>query len=154
MCVTHSPKNTVLGYTQVFNQWWAFLKHFDFTTQVPKKYMAVYIERDSTIYHLDIVWSLQVQKREICTDKKRKPNKSKVSSLFFLHNDKVSPMSTFSSCVCVCVQTIWRRAHEAHDLCMSVWIVSVSDPSLTLGGCSNLCHVASPAFVRFPARVI
>lgn len=40
--------------------------------------------------------------------------------------------------LCVCVQMLWRQVHEAHDLCMSVWTVSVLNPS-RVGGCA-LCE--------------
>lgn len=58
-------------------------------------------------------------------------------------------------CVCVCVQIIWRQVHEAHDLCMSVWTVSVSNPS-HVGGCapfgqmeSEECHYKTVSLHSF-----
>ncbi|XP_024921127.1 anillin isoform X3 [Cynoglossus semilaevis] len=59
------------------------------TLTFPTKFTLSDISSD---FGINIEVYCLVQKREICTDKKRKPNKSK---------------------------TIWRRAHEAHDLCMS-----------------------------------
>lgn len=42
----------------------------------------------------------------------------------------------------VCVQIIWRQVYEAHDMCMSVWTVSVSNSS-HVGGCALCGQVES-----------
>lgn len=65
-------------------------------------------------------WHLQMQKREECSDKKKKPSKSKVNPTTKNTVKKFNMFLDYCLSVSVCVQTIWRQVYEAHDLCMSV----------------------------------
>lgn len=70
---------------------------------------------------MSLCWNPQVQKREVCSDKKKKPSKSKVNLNTEACCQAVMEHVLSLKCMCVCAQIIWRQVYEAHDLCMSVW---------------------------------
>ena len=93
-------------------------------------------------------WNFQVQKREVCSDKKKKPNKSKVNPLCFLLNGKHigSMMKHAYNCICLSVhlsvQIFWRWLHDLfvrHMSCVYRNKKCLSYLSL-VGGCA-LCHL-------------